>query len=369
MNRFYKYYNKKLLETELEKKEASKELIDKLMKVPKKEKIFPKHQTSDKDIINQIDILYLPEDDGYKYALVVVDVFSRITDAEPLKNKRPKDVLEAINKIYNRNYLNKPKYIQVDSGTEFKGEFLKWIKKNKITLRKAKEGRHRQQAVVEGANSRIVSSLFTRMNMEELITGEKSVKWVDLLEDVIEGINNKEKKKLKSRKKEFEKNIFPVCKADNCILLNEGDKVRVKLDYPIDITTGNKLHGNFRKSDIRWSLEIREIERVALTPASPPLYFLKGDDPPVPYTKEQLQVVEKGDKLEPEGKLLYKDREEPKKINVKEIKNKKKIKGKIYYLIRWYGYPDEEDYTYEPRSELIKNVKIKKMIQDFEKNN
>jgi hypothetical protein len=35
--------------------------------------------------IHQADIIFLPDDNGYKYCLVVCDVASNTTDAEPLK--------------------------------------------------------------------------------------------------------------------------------------------------------------------------------------------------------------------------------------------------------------------------------------------
>ena len=72
------------------------------------------------DSIHQADLLFLPNDDGYKYALVVVDVATGDTDAEPIKNKTPRDVMNAIKNIYERKYLNVPTFeLVVDSGNEF----------------------------------------------------------------------------------------------------------------------------------------------------------------------------------------------------------------------------------------------------------
>ena len=41
----------------------------------------------DKPNTHQADLLYLPEDGGYKFALCVVDVASRYKEAEPLKTR------------------------------------------------------------------------------------------------------------------------------------------------------------------------------------------------------------------------------------------------------------------------------------------
>ena len=71
--------------------------------------------------VEQADLLFLPKDEGYRYALVVVDVATRAMDAEPLKEKKTEAVLQAFRKIYARKYLKWPtKFLQVDSGSEFK---------------------------------------------------------------------------------------------------------------------------------------------------------------------------------------------------------------------------------------------------------
>ena len=52
------------------------------------------------------DLLHLPTDkNGYQYLLVVVDLASNAFDIEPLKTKEPKEVLEAMQKMYTREYI------------------------------------------------------------------------------------------------------------------------------------------------------------------------------------------------------------------------------------------------------------------------
>ena len=72
-----------------DKSVLKKELLYQLYKAPKRDKIndTPSTQPTSKNAIHQADILYLPNDDGYKYGLTVVDVGSRLTDCEPLKSK------------------------------------------------------------------------------------------------------------------------------------------------------------------------------------------------------------------------------------------------------------------------------------------
>jgi len=52
------------------------------------------------------------------------------------------------------------------------------------------------------------------------------------------------------------------------------------------------------------------------------------------------------------------------KYIVESIVDKKKIKNKIYYLVKWAGYPDSAN-TLEPRNKLI--LDIPEMVKEFEK--
>ena len=75
---------------------------------------------------------------------------------------------------------------------------------------------------------------------------------------------------------------------ENREILNVGDIVRVKLNYPIDIAHKKKLIGNFRSADIKWSLETHKIEHVILKPGQPPLYKVNNMD--ALRTIQQLQL-------------------------------------------------------------------------------
>ena len=73
-----------------------------LMKKVQKEKgknQMPTIQIYKKNGYHQADLLFLPSDRGYKYALVVVDTSTKITDAEPLKTKTAITVKKALIKI------------------------------------------------------------------------------------------------------------------------------------------------------------------------------------------------------------------------------------------------------------------------------
>ena len=79
-------------------------------------------------------------------------------------------------------------------------------------------------------------------------------------------------------------NVFIINK--NRVILPEVTKVRLSLDYPIDIAS-NK----FRASDIKFSKDIHKVKEILLKPGFPPMYLLDNDDN-VPRTRQQLQLVD-----------------------------------------------------------------------------
>eukprot|EP01132_Coremiostelium_polycephalum_P009074 gene9074-11114_t len=161
--------------------------------------------------------------------------------------------------------------IQVDPGSEFKGEVKKYFNDKNVIIRYGKVGRHRQQSLVESRNRIIGTVLFKRMTAEEILTGDVSRHWVKDLPELIKAMNSHYKRDVKKLKPISDK---PLCSGDSCELLEEGTKVEKILD-------------------------------------------------------------------------------------------KKKIKGVIHYLVKWVGYNDEEDNTWEPRSTLLEDVPD--IVNEYEK--
>jgi hypothetical protein len=358
IDKFYKSYG---LDKPKNKKELSKEIIYKISQKPPPERgaNMPKFQTFEDGWFQQADILYLPPDQGFNYLLVVVDNASKRFDAEPVKQLNAKTIVEAFKKIYKRTYVKMPKQrIELDSGVEFNNKLVQdYFSKNNVEIRYAKAQRSRQQAIVERKNFSIAKMLFFRMTAQELLHAEYSKndkkrditsrEWVNELPDVVKMLN---KKIGKFKKPDMETLQELPIKGDkmNHQLLEEGQKVRVKLDKPQEVT-GVKYSGRFRATDIKYKPEIRIIKHIILKPGFPPLYLLndtKGKDEyerGVSYTKQQLQLVDDNERLPP----AYVQR----RYVVDKIVDKKKIGNIIHYLVKWRGYPDSEN-TWEKATKL-----------------
>jgi hypothetical protein len=87
--------------TGVDSKKLKNELLYNLYKKPEKEKgqDMPRFQAYSPDAVHQADLLFLPHDKNYKYALNVVDIATRLMDSEPLKEKTSEAVLDAFKKF------------------------------------------------------------------------------------------------------------------------------------------------------------------------------------------------------------------------------------------------------------------------------
>ena len=260
--------------------------LDSLFKQPKAEKKedMPQFQVFKSNLIQQADLLHITHDKGYKYILVVVDDHSKKMDAEKLKEKKSNLVFKAFKNIYSRGILHMPKEIELDDGTEFKGEVKAYFDEHNVRTRYALPNRHRQQGLVERKNQ-ILGTLIHKLQVhKELRTNKIHTEWISILPQLVEEINKHVPKPINEAVSEE-----PLSNKYNEHLLNIGDKVRIQLDHPID-TQGKRLHGEFRSTDLRWTPTTYSITQVLLKPGFPPMYLTNKTNE-VSYTKEQLQKV------------------------------------------------------------------------------
>ena len=95
--------------------------------------------------------------------------------------------------------------------------------------------------------------------------------------------------------------------------------------------------------------------------------YIVDDDDSTAYTKKQLQPVNDNDSQPSDSVILP-----IKKINdqdayeVEAILDKKKIKNKIHYFVKWKGFNSRSN-SWEPRTNLIEDVPD--LIKEYEQNN
>ena len=83
----------------------------------------------------QVDLIVLPRlklsNKGYEYILAVIDCFSRFAYVEPMRTKTASETVSAFKKILRRAKA-KPRLLQSDLGSEFKGVFAHFLREMSI---------------------------------------------------------------------------------------------------------------------------------------------------------------------------------------------------------------------------------------------
>ena len=97
------------------------DLVDKLHKPVKRK--FPRRHVISKSIdkIWAVDLVEMQQfskwNNGYKYLLMIIDIFFKFGWIVPLKNKKGKIVAKAFNQIFKENRV--PKYLWTDNEKNF----------------------------------------------------------------------------------------------------------------------------------------------------------------------------------------------------------------------------------------------------------
>lgn len=242
--------------------------------------------------VHQADLLFLPHDKGYKYALTVIDVASRYKDAQPLKSKQASEVAKAFEKIYSRS-LKFPETLMVDPGKEFMGEVKKLMNAKGTSIRLGRVEIHKDQALVERFNKTLAGRLFGFQSHKELDTGRVNREWAKRLPAVIKALNEERARligmspadaiKLKSVQSKPSTPYHRLVGKEER-LLPLGTTVRYL--YELGEAEGD---GRQRATDPIWSMTTHTIEKVLVKPNQPALYYISEGKRG--YVREELQVI------------------------------------------------------------------------------
>lgn len=121
--------------------------------------------------------------DGIRYLMTTIDVFSKRAYVKPLKNKTGKAIIDAYEKIFNESKV-KPLNLQTDKGKEFVNkEVQKFFSENKInhfTTRNPDV----KAAVVERFNRTLKTRMWRYLHFKN------TLRYINVLKDIVSAYNN-----------------------------------------------------------------------------------------------------------------------------------------------------------------------------------
>ena len=267
---------------------------------------------------------------GHRFILTITDIFSRYAWAKPLKSKRGEEVKDVFVDIFKEA---KPEKIQFDDGKEFYNKYLKeLLEQNKIEWFSSFSDK--KAAVVERFNR----TLKTRM--WKLFTAKETDKWLDILEDLVNGYNNSlhssiGMKPIDARKDKNEEAVW--YNLYGAHLQETFGKQKFKVGDSVRITKYKTIFGKGYLPN--FTEEVFKIKQVIFTyPIVYKLEDYQNEDIDGYFYEEELSYVPNPDQLE------YK---------IDKVLRHKTLNGEKYGLVKWKGYGDKFN-SWEPMSGIKK---------------
>ena len=282
---------------------------------------FPRRRTFAKGIndLFQADLADLSsiarENDGYRYLLTCIDVFSKYAWAIPLKTKTGREVSFAFERILADRKCN---MLQTDKGTEWLNSTFQNMLKDKDIKFYTSENEDIKASVVERFNRTLKSRMW------RYFTHRHSHRYLDVLGDLVDSYNNSYHSSIKMKPSEVDASnenfirdrLYPPKPSKFKWKFATDDKVRITMQRQ-----------PFRKGYMgNWSEEIFVVtQRHSTVPVTYSIADLSGETIKGRFYEPELQKVTKIDDV----------------YIVEKIVKTRKRAGKIEYFVKWRGYPDK----------------------------
>jgi len=283
---------------------------------------FPRRKTYSKGIADlyQIDLADVsnlsPFNDGMRYLLTCIDVFSKRGWAVAIKTKSARDVTSAFEKILDERQCS---MTQSDKGTEFLNSTFQSMLQRRGIHFYTSENEDLKASVVERFNRTLKTKMY------RYFTHANTRRYVDVLDDLLHSYNNTYHRSIGMAPFEVGPHNEDEVRARLYPLKPKSYKWKYQVDDKVRIAMQRRP---FRKGYLGdWSEEIFQIaSRLPTTPVTYEVKDLAGE-------------LIKGRFYEPEvQKILKLDTEH---FSIDRILKTRKRAGKIQYLVSWKGYPDK----------------------------
>ncbi|RWS04210.1 integrase core domain-containing protein-like protein [Dinothrombium tinctorium] len=260
---------------------------------------------------------------GFKYIITIIDCFSKLAYAFPIKNKGANEVTDVF-----KNLLKEavPEKLRTDRGKEFENKLFKsLLDKYKVNFFTSKDDKIKC-AIIERFNRSLKSKMF------KYFTSKGTRKYIDVLKDLVSAYNNSFHRTIKMKPvdvtNENERDVFfniygvsslreLIKKAHSKSKIKDGDKVRIRY----------KLNPFDKGYYPNWTDNIFTVNDV-LTRHKRPLVKISdesGKKLENRFYPEEVQKI-KGDVF-----------------RIEKIIKRRNRGGKIEYFVKWLNHPSENN--------------------------
>ena len=243
--------------------------------------------------------------DGVKYLLMVLDVFSKYGWIVPLKSKTGVCVANAFREIFS---YRKPKKLWVDKGSEF---YNKDVKKLGVELYSTEN--EEKSSVIERWNRTIKERMF------KYFTANSTYRYIDILDDLLTQYNNAIHSSIKM-------SPIDASKPENKALVYRNlYGIRLAVTITPKFKVGDKVRISKKKTTFekgytsRWTEEIFTVTGVQYTePVTYKISDMNGEEIHGTFYEKELQKTTQ------------------EIFRIEKVIEKRGDKS----LVKWFGYPD-----------------------------
>lgn len=120
--------------------------------------------------------------DGYKFLLVLIDIFSRYLFIIPIKNKHHQSIADGLKSVFQRG--RKPNTLRTDKGSEFKNRWVQtFLKKEQINVI------YTQNETKANYAERVIRTM--KNLMYRYFMKNRTYRFVNVLQDLVKSYNNR----------------------------------------------------------------------------------------------------------------------------------------------------------------------------------
>ena len=133
--------------------------------------------------VDLVDVSNLAKhNDGIRYLLIAIDVFSRYLWDKTLKNKSHQSIIKSLQNIFRKG--RSPKELRTDKGSEWKNKRVKtFLKKNKIHHYVT------QNATKANYSERVIRTI--KGQMYRYFSHKRTYHYLDVLKDIVRNYNDR----------------------------------------------------------------------------------------------------------------------------------------------------------------------------------
>ena len=268
------------------------------------------------DMTNIVD-----QNDGHRFLLIVIDVFSKYLWVQPIPNKTHTSIIHAFQKIFQQT-TRRPRTLRTDNGTEFKNRWVKQFMKNENIYAYTTKNEMKANFA-----ERVIRTL--KGMMYRYFLHRQTYRYIDVLQDLVYNYNHRLHSSLPKYSpagitKDVESKVWKYMYIDKMKLKKTKSKFKFKIGQYVRIS--HLKYAFQRDYHIKWTQEVFKVTHRCKKQGIH-LYRVKDlldEDVDGHFYVDELQAVTK------DINSVYK---------IEKVLKTRKRQGIKEIFVKWLGWP------------------------------